>query len=78
MAEKKTTIDAVDIKRGTTIAQSSGGSYVARPGDVLITGRDLSAEDARYLVASGKAVPCDPKLKAARAKEDAEREKAQK
>jgi hypothetical protein len=35
---------------------------------VLITGRDLSAEDARYLVASGKAVPCDPKLKNERAK----------
>lgn len=68
MAKDPKKITAVDIKRGTTVAQPTGGSIVAAVGDVLLVPNEVSEEDARYLCAMGKAEPCDPKVKAERAK----------
>lgn len=61
-------IFAVDIQRATTVGLPTGGSVVAAVGDVLLVPNEVSHDDAAYLCAMGKAKPCDPKLKAERAK----------
>jgi len=68
--EKKTKqISAVDIKRATTVASPTGGSTDVQKDAVLLVPNEISQDDARYLCAMGKAEPCDPKLKATRAKD---------
>lgn len=55
-------MEAVKIKRATVIGFQGGGSKDVAPGDVLTVGKgrtDLPEEDARYLVATGKAEECD-------------------
>lgn len=69
MANDSKKIFAIDIKRGTTVGVPTGGSVVAAVGDVLLVPGEVSQDDAAYLCAMGKAKPCDPKLKAQRAKE---------
>lgn len=59
---------AVCVTRNTTVGGSSGGSVEVEKGDVLLVGRDVSKEDALYLCAIKKAVPCDPAQKAKREK----------
>lgn len=73
MKEQK--ISAIDIKRGTTVGLPTGGSVVAQAGAVLLVPNEVSPEDAAYLCAMGKAKPCDPRLKAERAKASAKDEK---
>lgn len=68
MAEK---IEAVDIKKASVIGLPEGGSKDVFPGAVLLVGkgRDISEDDARFLIAGKRAAACEPELKAERAKE---------
>jgi len=68
MAER---IEAVDIKKATVIALGEGGSKDVFPGTVLIVGkqRDISEDDARFLIAGVRAESCDASLKAERQKQ---------
>lgn len=68
MAEK---IEAIDIKKASVVGLAEGGSKDVFPGAVLLVGkgRDISEDDARFLVAGKRAEACDPGLKADRAKE---------
>ncbi len=68
MKKKLKQITAVDIKRATTVALPTGGSNDVQKGAVLLVPNEISQDDSRYLCAMGKAEPCDPKLKAERAK----------
>ncbi len=68
MAEDKKKILAVDILRPTTVAVPTGGAVDVAKGVVLLVPNEVSAEDAGYLVALGKAVACGRELKAERAK----------
>lgn len=74
MAKKQGNIAAIDIKRGTTIGLPTGGSFIASPGDVLLVGKEISLDDARYLCGMDKAEPCKVELKVERAKEKAAEE----
>lgn len=68
MAKEQKKIFAVDITRATTVGLPVGGSRDVIREEVLIVGTDISPDDAQYLVAIGKAVPCEPALKDKRAK----------
>lgn len=63
-------IEAVDIKKPTIIGLQGGGSRDAFPGDVVFAGKgqEISEDDARYLVASGRAEECERSLRAERKK----------
>lgn len=65
MAEQ---IEAVRVKRATTIGLQGGGHKDVFPGDILTVGKgqDVSDDDGRFLVAAKKADPCgrDEKKKA--------------
>jgi len=69
--EQKKQLAAIDITRNTTVGSPAGGSVDVEKGTVLLVPNEVGAEDARYLCAMNKAQPCDPKLKAERAKQAA-------
>lgn len=60
MAKTQKQILAVKVTRETTIGRPTGGSFEATKGTVLVVPHDISAEDASYLCAMGKAVGCGP------------------
>lgn len=68
MSKEQKKLFAIDIKRATTVAVPTGGSVEVLPGAVLLVPGEVSGEDASYLIALGKGVACEPKLKAERAK----------
>jgi len=67
MAER---IEAIDIKKASIIALSDGGSKDVFPGAVLIVGKgkDVTEDDARFLIAGNRAEACGSGLKAERAR----------
>lgn len=66
MAKEQKKIFAIDIKRATTVGVPTGGSVDVEKGAVLLVPNEVTPDDAGYLVALGKAVACDPRLKAER------------
>lgn len=63
-------IEAIDIKKPTIVGLPGGGSMDVFPGDVLYVGKgqQVSEDDARYLVAAGRAEECKRELRAERKK----------
>jgi len=69
---KEQKLAAIDITRNTTVGLQTGGSMDVAAGTVLLVPNEIGGDDARYLCAMKKAKPCDPKLKAERAKQGAQ------
>lgn len=72
-------IEAIDIKKPTIVGTQGGGSKDVFPGDVLFVGKgaDVSEDDARYLVAAGRAEECERSLRTERKKAAAAAKKAE-